>query len=115
VEVDQREISSNLDGTQCTEKELLKFLEVMVELTATFGSASSAGSGKRMFNSSLLQEIFEVFSAVREQTIEYRSELNAKAILKGEYEDMFTNADELYPDLTDLKDVRPPLPYFRHP
>ncbi|KAA1079458.1 Mismatch repair protein msh3 [Puccinia graminis f. sp. tritici] len=89
---------------KCTEKELLKFLEVMVELTATFGSPSSAGSGKRMFNSSLLQGIFEVFSAVREQTIEYRSELNAKAILKGEYEDMFTNADELYPDLTDLKD-----------
>ncbi|WAR62094.1 hypothetical protein PtB15_14B188 [Puccinia triticina] len=86
---------------KCTEKELLRFLEVMVELTATFGSGST---GKAIFGSRLLQEIFAGFSAAREQTMEYRSELNSKAILKGEYEDMFVNAEELYPELTDLKD-----------
>lgn len=89
---------------KCTEKELLKFLEVMVELTATFGSASLVGTSKTSFRSSLLQDIFAGFAAVRDQAIEYRSELDAKAILKGEYENMFVNADELYPQLSDLKD-----------
>ncbi|PLW12387.1 hypothetical protein PCANC_03263 [Puccinia coronata f. sp. avenae] len=86
---------------KCTEKELLKFLEVMIELTATFGGVSLA---KPVFRSPLLTEIFSGFASVRDQVIEYRSELDAKAILKGEYENMFTNDDELYPQLSDLKD-----------
>jgi len=77
---------------KCTEKELLKFLEVMVELTATFGSASLVGTSKPPFRSSLLQDIFAGFAAVRDQAIEYRSELDAKAILKGEYENIVSLA-----------------------
>ncbi|KNE89152.1 hypothetical protein PSTG_17388 [Puccinia striiformis f. sp. tritici PST-78] len=97
---------------KCTEKELLKFLDVIVELTVTFGSpsllvggtTSSSENKKKLFKSDLLNEIFTGFSLVRDQAIEYRSELNPKAISKGEYNDMFTNADEQYPELTDLKD-----------
>ncbi|KAI9623840.1 hypothetical protein H4Q26_017115 [Puccinia striiformis f. sp. tritici PST-130] len=97
---------------KCTEKELLKFLDVIVELTVTFGSpsllvggtTSSSENKKKLFKSDLLNEIFTGFSLVRDQAIEYRSELNSKAISKGEYDDMFTNADEQYPELTDLKD-----------
>lgn len=86
-----------------TEKELWKFLDAINEFATTFGSPSSSSS-KPAFNSSLLQDIFLAFSSVRESVTNYRAELNGKAILKGEYAEMFVNSDEKYPQLTDLKD-----------
>lgn len=92
-----------ISSSQCTELELLKFLDIMLDISTRFTEGPQTTSGS--FKSDTLREAFSSLSCMKERIIQYRAELNGPGIRKGETCEVFNPDEEKYPLIDEIKDV----------
>ncbi|KAG0147720.1 hypothetical protein CROQUDRAFT_42418 [Cronartium quercuum f. sp. fusiforme G11] len=87
---------------KCTEVELLKFLDILLDISLRFTEPFPTGSIE--FQSDVLTGAFRALSSMKDKLLQYRSELNGPAIRKGDFSNMFVHAEEQYPRINEMKD-----------